>query len=747
MLKEARKMLNKTTLQNTENRNVLQKVRLSLEEDLIRNAQQDEEKHAAAQHPGLKDDEYYRRVDFTGEEMEEAYDNMKAVVRKQEEEDVALSALTRGNRRLPRYLYSVIPEALRSAERQISALRAEVEILRYDREALQGHRSAVRSLLSEGRRHDDLVKTYRVISRKVPTAEHFEQVMVYLVHYRRLFRLSSVILRSLGSSMAPPPDDIGKAYHMLIAERLQPFAEVPCNKKNVAAREKVAKECVELLHDMLDGRARHKWPIPMPQSAIYLLSQMAPVTMLNDLYWRLVKSSIRVTEFTGFHFVSRLAQPDKTTDVSYWKHAFEILKYIHFRNGNLGTVQARHAFYAVLYQAMRANDPTAAEGILALMTKCGLEPGVEVYNMLMARAAEEKDEAALKKHFNTITESGYRPSMVTHSIAHAFHKHHGNERERVIAMEEGIALNSRLSTFFATDILHAAVLHRKPYEEVFRRYKLYFSTRLLERFQISITSGAAAGVRSGVLEPDHVTLAVMLTAYCYTQRDISKLWDLYKLYVHFLSNTQRTNRTTRRLLLASGSYIPHILMLGLGKRMQGLPYVAAVLEDMLKPNAAIDSDVYSWSIFLNFLTRAGKMKEAETVLEVMRSRGLVPNTVTMTTLLNGYVKAEQLDTAESVLVRMHEAGLDPNVYTWTSLLRGYVQAGKNWDAGDAFRRMLDSSIQPDEITLQAVSGITDRVVFEAGLGGLQAEEGSGEVVQNEDEEDQVISDNGDWFSQ
>jgi pentatricopeptide repeat protein len=730
-----------------QDRVTIQDVRKSLEKDLARLAAQ-EAQEAEERKARLKEarGEYIGKIHFSEHEVEEAHENMKTVERAREGEDMALQALTLRDRRLPRYLYSVVPDALRSVERQINAVEMELEMLRHDREEMREPRMAVRRLLSKGRRYEDIVKTYSWVSKKVPAVEHFEQVMIYLIHYRRLFRLASLVLRALGSSMAPHPDDIGKAYHMLIAERLQPFVDAPRNKKTVEKMEKVAKECVEVLFALLDGRERHMWPIVFPQPAIYLLSQMAPVSMLHSIYQKLSERYSRIREFTAFHFVVRLAQPGEETGVTYWQQGFEILKAMHYRNGFLSTPQAKHAFYKVLYQAIRANDATTTEEILALMLECGLEPGVEVYNMLMTRAAEDKDEAALKNYFYAIRESGHHPTMATHAIAHAFHKHNSNERERIAAMEEGLALDGRLNLFFATDALHAAVLYKKPYEEVYRRYCLFFNARLLERFGIALSGVRVPNARRGDLEPDHVTLAVMLTAYCYSEPKIQKLWELYKLYIHYLTNEQRGNWFTRRLLLASGSYIPHIFMMGLGKRMQGLPYVAAVLEDMLKPNAIIDPNVYSWSIFLNFLTRAGKMEEAETVLNVMRARGLEPNAVTMTTLLNGYVRGEQLESAEHVLTRMDEAGLDPNVHTWTSLLHGYVKAGKNWDAGDVFKRMLDSSVQPDEVTLQAVSGITDRDMFEAGLGGQKVDE-SGNVVQegraNEQQGEEMVDD--EWF--
>ncbi|KAA8907846.1 hypothetical protein FN846DRAFT_689196 [Sphaerosporella brunnea] len=726
----------KTIKANQKSRRQVERIRLSLEKDVASTAACEEQDRRDLRKSELKEGEWVKRVYFSEREMEEANENMKAVMRQQEAEDMALAALTERGRRLPHYLYSVIPDALRSVERQVNALRLEMEMLRYDRQEMRERRRAVRRLLWPGRKLEYIKKAYRVISRSVSTIEHFAQLMVYLIHYRRLFRLSSLILRALGASMSPHPDDIGKAYHMLIAERLQPFVDAPRNKKNVKKMEQVAADCVGLLHAMLDGRADHKWPIVIPQPAVYLLGQMAPIHMLSDLYWKLVTKNSRVREFTGFHLVSRLARPNKETGISYWKEGFEILKHMQFKNGQLGTIPAKHTFYAVLYQAMRDNNPDATEEILQTMLECGLEPGVEVYNMLMARAAEEKDEAKLKKYFDAIAESGHRPSLVTHGIAHAFHKHHSNERQRVAAMEEGLALDQRLNLFFATDILHAAVLHRKPYEEIFRRYRLFFTTRLLERFHIALPGVNTPHMRKRRLEPDHVTLAVMLTAYCNSERNVNKIWDLFKLYTHYLNNRQKANWVTRRLLLASGPYIPHIIMMGLGKRMQGLPYVAAVLEDMLKPDAAIDSDVYSWSIFLHCLTQAGKMEEAETVMKVMRSRGLTPNTVTMTTLLNGYVKQEQLGVAENVLDRIHEAGLSPNVYTWTALLHGYVKEGQDWKAGDVFKRMLDSSVQPDEVTLQAVSGITDRKLFEAGLSGQmvdQSENGAQQAVEQQEQ--------------
>ncbi|KAI5857144.1 hypothetical protein BZA05DRAFT_167272 [Tricharina praecox] len=727
---------------NRSGRKLVEGLRSRLESDVsrLRDFPDDEPKKAT-----VADEGYVRRTDFTDDEVRQAHDHMRGVKTRHEEEDMALAALTQRNRRIPKYLYAVVPEALRAVERQIRSISDEIEMMRYHEDKMREQRRAVRQLLAGGRSVEAITQQYKTATKTVDAIPHFVMVMSYLIHYRRLFRLSSNVLEAMGKTLIPDPVDVGQAYHMLVSERLVPHVDCDRNKQHRKEMEKAAASCAELLMRILDVRANIK-PLRIPQIVIHTVVQMAPVSMIANFYMKLLEGKIKVREFTGFHFVGRLARPDEETGISLWMDAFTILKSIQYRNGYLSSFQARHAIYGVLYQAMRANDPATTDEIMKFLKECGLEPGVEVYNMLMARAAQEADEVALRKYFDAITEYGFRPSMVSYAISHSFHKHQRNDREREAVISDALALDTSLNLFLATDILHAAVLQEKPYDEVYRRYRSFFTTKLLETFHIAPSRDVPGGTTGPKkLDPDHVTLVVMLSSYCKTERNIAKIWDLYKLYQTKLYDRTAPNRKLRKLLLQAGSHIPHTIMLGLGKRIQGLPYVAAVLEDMLKPHAAVESDVYSWSIFLNFLTRAGKMEEAETVVGIMRSRGLNPNAVTFTTLLNGYVRSNLAEQAEEVLDRMVEVGVETNVFTWTSLLAGYVKNGENWQAGDAFRRMLDASVQPDEVTLQAVSGITDRDAFEKGLSGelppdLEGEEGGQAEVHGEEETD-------DWFGE
>jgi len=721
----------------------LQRVRKRLEKDISTT-----EKPDGPQVAPNRPVEFFRKNYFTDEEVADAYTNLRTVMSKHEGHDLSLAALTQRKRRLPKYLYAVIPDAIAGIQRKIKTLEDEIEMVEHDRKHRRQHRYSVRYLLDGGRGVEAIAKQVQSLFPS-SRSKHFELCMAYLIHYRRLFHLSATVIEGfVQSHIAPDPRLIGKVYHMLIAERLTPFEDVDGNRKRRKKMEKVAGECTKLLLRMIARTERGQ--IKIPQAALYLLVTKAPASMLANLYWKLVNNQIYVKQFTAFHFTRRLSLPEPITGVSHWRDAHKILNSMQYREYDLSEVPAKSAFYGVLYQAMRAKDAVATEEMLKLMTECGLEPGVEVYNMLMARAAEEHDDAALQRYFEAISDAGYEPNMITYSISHAFHKRHHNDRLREIVVRQAQEIDASLNLFLATDILHSAVLREKPYLEVFQRFKTLFKVKPLEDFGIAPMRGAPKDMiaERRKMAPDNVTLSVMITSYCNTERIISNIWNLYKLYRKKLTNKSAPNRTLRKMLLTNGSYIPHAIMLGLGKRIQGLPYVAAVLEDMLKPDAPIESDVFTWSIFLNFLTRAGRMDEAEAVMKVMRTRGLDPNTVTFTTLLNGYVRSNMAETAEEVLGRMEQAGVETNVYTWTALLHGYVKNGENWLAGDVFRRMLDASVQPDEVTLQAVSGITDRGIFEAGLGGDRVDEQGKIVGRVEDQQRSVLEDEeeGDeWF--
>ena len=656
-----------------------------------------------------------KRVDFTNDEVDQASVGLRAARTRHETQDLALDSLT-SRRRLPQYLYAVIPDAIAAVERALQALQAEVDMLQHDRTHRRQHRFSLRYLLDRGR-------SIEAIARQVdglPPAslrQHFGLCMAYLIHYRRLHRLAVAVMEGfVRSSAALDPWLVGMSFHMLLAERLAPFDEADKHRGRRGKMHCVAGHALELLLRILRSRR-----IKVPQTALYLLATRAPVSMVAGLYWKLKEAAVPIKQFTVFHFTRRLAEPDAGTGASLWRDAMQILDSLQYREEGLCLFPdlAKLSFYAVIYQAMRAGAVDDTARLLKLMTGAGLEPGIEVYNMLLARAAEEKDEASLRRYFEAVRDAGMQPNMVTYSITHAFYKRQRNERMRESALHEACRIDPALNLFLATDALHAEVLDEKPYVDVFRRFQRIFRVRLLEDLALVPALGTrhdpAAERRK--LRPDGVTLAVMVTSYCTSERAVANIWRLYTLYRAKMRDRSRANAALRRVLLCNGSFIPHAIMLGLGKRIAGLRHVASVLDDMLGPDAPIEADVYSWSIFLHLLTRAGRMAEAETVVRVMAEHGMEPNAVTFTTLLSGYVRLNMADRAEGVLEQMAAAGVDANVYTWTSLLHGYVKGADNWRAGDAFRRMLDSNIQPDEVTLQAVSGVTDRGLFEAGLAG------------------------------
>lgn len=701
---------------------------------------------------------YPERYDhFPQDERYEAFENARKLVLRRESNDMALESLITRNKRKSLFITAVLPEALRAIEYRLDRIHDEVQMLRYDLDnEMYRRREFVRLILSRGRTVSEIQNSIQ-LNMPQSLSLYFEMAMVYLINYRRLFRLSAVVLEAFATMrIVPHPEAIGNAFHLLASERLEPYNEDAKHIKRARlAMEAVAKSCTKLMVKLSDRE--NKYPLQIKQPTIYLLAKRLPVSTLTALYHHLINKDIYITEFTALHIVQRLVEPDKESGISQWRPALEILKSMKYRRNNLNTEPALRIFYKTIYQAIREGDQPTTEEILRLMAECKLEPGVEVYNMLMSKASESNDETAMRQYFDAITTSGMQPNMVTYAISHTFYKRNREERKRELVVNEAYRLDPNFSLFIATDILHAAVLQRRPWFEVYQRFANLFHTSLITGFNIAperrLGTYHISLPDKKKLEPDHVTLAVMLTSYANTEHSVQRIWDLYCLYRARLLDRRRTpaKKAMRLLLLKSGGYIPHIIMMGLGKHITGLPYLAAVLEDMLEPSAPIPSSTITWSIFIKFLSLAGKMSQAEEVLRVMRERGMEPTTITFTTLLDGYVKASQQPMAESVLERMQEAGQSPNVYTWTTLLNGYLKTRGNWKAGETFKRMLDADITPDEVTLQMLLGVSDKDRFEAGLSGDPEcdEEMEEEMVKKLEEEpwalpEPVVLKEGPW---
>lgn len=95
------------------------------------------------------------------------------------------------------------------------------------------------------------------------------------------------------------------------------------------------------------------------------------------------------------------------------------------------------------------------------------------------------------------------------------------------------------------------------------------------------------------------------------------------------------------------------------------------------------------------LTRVGRFKEAEKIMETMRNTGYEPDNITYSQLIYGLCKARRLEDACKVLDVMVGNECFPDLKTWTTLIQGHCAAGEVDRALFYFSKMMEENCEAD----------------------------------------------------
>ncbi|ERM95884.1 hypothetical protein AMTR_s00060p00141630 [Amborella trichopoda] len=118
---------------------------------------------------------------------------------------------------------------------------------------------------------------------------------------------------------------------------------------------------------------------------------------------------------------------------------------------------------------------------------------------------------------------------------------------------------------------------------------------------------------------------------------------------------------------------------------------------ILMVEEGIAPDVVTYSVLINGLSREQKIKEACDLFDEINDRGLVPNGITITTLIDGYCKGN-IEEALEIYQKMMKEGLKPDLVTYNSVIYGHCKVGELKEAGKLFLEIREMGLKPDKIT-------------------------------------------------
>ncbi|KAG5183174.1 hypothetical protein JKP88DRAFT_317421 [Tribonema minus] len=138
-----------------------------------------------------------------------------------------------------------------------------------------------------------------------------------------------------------------------------------------------------------------------------------------------------------------------------------------------------------------------------------------------------------------------------------------------------------------------------------------------------------------------------------------------------------------------------------GRLSAALQLIDVMEQRNCNPSDGIKLDVRSWNVLLNAIGRAGQVTEMMAwYREMLKSGGLQPDTVLMTTLLDNAGKAGELGIAEGIWREMRDRQLAPDVKAYNALITCYATARQPDKAEQVIAEMCQSAaVKPDAIAL------------------------------------------------
>ena len=130
------------------------------------------------------------------------------------------------------------------------------------------------------------------------------------------------------------------------------------------------------------------------------------------------------------------------------------------------------------------------------------------------------------------------------------------------------------------------------------------------------------------------------------------------------------------------------------------PRLTKLWDDM--QSAGVRPDVFTYSILIGALGKAGDTEGAREAFQDMKRTGVRPNVVTYNTLIDALGKAGDTESARQAFKDMEHAGVRPNVVTYNTLIDALGKAGDTERMWGMFKDMEHAGVRPNVVTYNAL---------------------------------------------
>ncbi|KAA8571470.1 hypothetical protein EYC84_001470 [Monilinia fructicola] len=389
----------------------------------------------------------------------------------------------------------------------------------------------------------------------------------------------------------------------------------------------------------------------------------------------------------------------------------------------------------LIHNSLQAGDHITAWQIYDMMIENGVMADVYTYSIMLNDAKIRKDNAAVSKLAHWMNEDGVRDDYtVTDILDSIFHfhrreyfRHAPSERKSLptsfsqmlpiymknFNVEPLAQLIPRFEENFLAPVLNDSAsrvdsisvvpTHQTPFHA--EQHQNHSDPSANPTLGIQVSDNEP-GVEHHLMEPNPVTLMVMLKSYIGSVRNYKALLGFY---YHFKSLISTKHPIVAPLLQQAQIY--NHLLVGLGHLDAPMHDCLKIIADMQHPHSKqkhlVPVSETEPSYGNNIDKIPGTSDESDTELEsddISSTsndnifRPPLPSLHTWTTLLHVFMQRHQPRAAEKVLqIMIEKEGLEPSQATWNALTMGYMRLQDPLMVADALIRTKRAGFVVDHI--------------------------------------------------
>lgn len=451
------------------------------------------------------------------------------------------------------------------------------------------------------------------------------------------------------------------------------------------------------------------------QNTLYHIGKFIPVSMMEELYTRLMRHNHKLHPNTLLQMASRFAQDASTRD-----YALQIATAVANAGGSDLTSPAWASLCTTLLSPPTRQDDkdltTPTIDTFEMLLQHGLVPNLINYTALVrglcatGRIETAWDIAKIMENHEISPDSVF----VTTLLEGARHKMSVGYIDKAVetAIKHDVIdtafVNSLLSSVFdsAVNSARRQKIHSPQIVPVFGAMLHYYSQLFyMEPLQHLIPIDLADAAKVGphmphrweapaqlfpVLDkvvasktektyPTGTTLAIMYIAYV---KSLSKASSVLSLYSYMRLLILRGNRVCATFIGEKDTLLHDVIIARLCEHPGMLRAALDVVGDMLKEKAA-------------------RQDAAPASSSKRETPHPIPSSYTWNILLQGFMAHKETAPGERILSMMQENGVSPNLVTWNTLLSGYARTHNAGKVMDTLRKLEENNLQANEYTMRA----------------------------------------------